>query len=575
MNFEKTLSRVKRSVRDTALAVALAPLVIGSALATTTYRTTALTKFPNTTSLQLNAIGPAGVIVGQSHANLTDNSPVLWNTAGDIVNLTPGVTGPITEFYAADINTMGQVLLQAGAPYLWIDGTLTPVHLGIDGTVTAFNDAGQIVGTSTANEAFLSSNGTATIIAPYRPSDINNKGQVVLNQLSNPNRAWFWENGALLDLGTLAGDTGSFAAAINAAGQVVGSSSTSLAQSRAVLWENGVIRDLGGAEFGASVVALDINDAGHIVGAARTSDGRNTTLLWADGAVRTLSPVLGQVSEKCRGVGINNPGEIAVLCRDAGGDQAFRLTPVATGVDVGVVVTPSASSVPVGGTLNYQLAVTNAGATPVTDVSLMDVLPAGVSLVSATPSQGSCSGTSSVTCSLGNLAGGAGASVQIAVIANTAGTLTNQASVTAREADVNALNDVSIVTVAATASAPATADLGITLSDSPDPVRRLRNLTYSINVRNAGPNVANGVNVSDTLPSSMRLVSATSTQGSCSGASTITCSLGNLASGASASVSIVVQPSSAGTFSNTATVRANTADPNTRNNSAAVSTRVR
>ena len=60
----------------------------------------------------------------------------------------------------------------------------------------------------------------------------------------------------------------------------------------------------------------------------------------------------------------------------------------------------------VGQSLTYTLHVANAGPSNATGVVLADVLPAGVSLVSAQPSQGSCTGTTTVSCALGTLAVG-------------------------------------------------------------------------------------------------------------------------------------------------------------------------
>ena len=452
---------VPTAVRASVLAFsALLAFTAGSATAATTYSTTStiLQKLPSTADIYLKAIGPTGSLVGQSFANLTDNSPVLWNTSGQITDLTPGLTGSISSFYAADINTAGQVLLQAGTPFLWTNGTLAPVNLGLEGTVNAFNDAGQIVGKSTSlGEAFISNNGVATLIgSPFNtatPQDINNSGQVILNNFSTGFRALFWENGVTLDLGVLLGDTESFARAINKAGQIVGSSSTSIQQGRAVIWENGIIRDLGGAAFGARLNAVDINNSGEIVGNAGSSFANNSvSLLWTNTGITNLNPVLGQTASKCSPYGINDAGQIAVICSiPATSDLAYyRLTPVATGADVGVVITPSTTSANVGSTLTYNVSVTNAGASTVSGVSLTNVLPTGVNFVSATPSQGSCSGTTTVACALGSLGSGVSANVQINVVPTVAGTLTNSASVTASEADVNALNNDASVAEAAT-----------------------------------------------------------------------------------------------------------------------------
>ena len=61
-----------------------------------------------------------------------------------------------------------------------------------------------------------------------------------------------------------------------------------------------------------------------------------------------------------------------------------------------------------GGTITYTLSVSNAGPFDAHNVTVDDPLPAGETLVSATPSQGSCSGT--VTCDLGTVANGGAAS---------------------------------------------------------------------------------------------------------------------------------------------------------------------
>ena len=94
------------------------------------------------------------------------------------------------------------------------------------------------------------------------------------------------------------------------------------------------------------------------------------------------------------------------------------------------------------------------------------------------------------------------------------------------------------------------------------------NITYTIAVANAGPSSAAGVTVNDVLPAGTTYMSATPSQGSCSGTSTISCPLGTMASGGSATVVIVVSsPSSSGPLSNTATVVSTTPDPATGNNS--------
>ncbi|HMC80127.1 MAG TPA: DUF4082 domain-containing protein, partial [Acidimicrobiia bacterium] len=82
------------------------------------------------------------------------------------------------------------------------------------------------------------------------------------------------------------------------------------------------------------------------------------------------------------------------------------------GADLSITKTASPDPVLVGSTLTYSLSVSDAGPAGATGVTATDPLPAGVSFVSASASQGSCSQSSgTVTCSLGSLAAGAGATV--------------------------------------------------------------------------------------------------------------------------------------------------------------------
>jgi uncharacterized repeat protein (TIGR01451 family) len=121
---------------------------------------------------------------------------------------------------------------------------------------------------------------------------------------------------------------------------------------------------------------------------------------------------------------------------------------------------------------------------------------------------------------------------------------------------------------------PPSADLSLAKTDSPDPVNVGANLTYHITATNNGPDPAAGVSLSDTLPSAASLVSTTPGAPTCTGTTTISCALGDLASGASTSVDILVRPTAQGTLANTATVTSLTPDPNTANNTATTTTTV-
>lgn len=131
------------------------------------------------------------------------------------------------------------------------------------------------------------------------------------------------------------------------------------------------------------------------------------------------------------------------------------------------------------------------------------------------------------------------------------------------------------------AAQPGSANLKITKSDSPDPVRIGQDLTYTIGVEDLGPSPATGVTVTDNLPRHVDLVSATGPAGACAvQGGKVTCAVGSLNpvgvryGGAPATVTIVVVPRSTGTIRNTATVKGDQKDPVTANNKATATTRV-
>jgi uncharacterized repeat protein (TIGR01451 family) len=118
------------------------------------------------------------------------------------------------------------------------------------------------------------------------------------------------------------------------------------------------------------------------------------------------------------------------------------------------------------------------------------------------------------------------------------------------------------------------ADVSLTKVASVSSVNVGGQITYTIKAANAGPDSAVATTVSDPLPADVSLVSASASAGSCSGASTVSCSLGTLASGGSATVTIVVKAVTAGTATNTATVSSSTPDSNMANNSATATTTI-
>jgi uncharacterized repeat protein (TIGR01451 family)/LPXTG-motif cell wall-anchored protein len=111
-------------------------------------------------------------------------------------------------------------------------------------------------------------------------------------------------------------------------------------------------------------------------------------------------------------------------------------------------------------------------------------------------------------------------------------------------------------------------DLSLIKTDVADPVNLGDNIVYQLKVANAGPDTATGVVVTDTLPAYTTFVSASGTQGSCSEAGGIvTCNLGTLGVGSSATITVTVTPTRVGAFTNGATVVGDQTDFNPSNNS--------
>ena len=251
----------------------------------------------------------------------------------------------------------------------------------------------------------------------------------------------------------------------------------------------------------------------------------------------------------------------------------FGFTPVS---DLVVIKSDDPDPVVAGENLTYTLHVTNQGPSPVTGVVVTDTLPAGVAFTSLTTTQGSGSHQAgTVTVQLGSLASGGDATITIvvAVLRSTTGPLLNQAVVTGDNFDPVPLNNSDDEPTQVIKRI----DLSIDKTDTPDPVIAGQRLNYTLLVTNLGPSDATGVTVVDTLPAGVTYVSATSSQGTVNASGgTLTATLGNLALGAQATITIAVDvaPSARGTLVNTASVSGSETETNLTNNEDQVSTQI-
>jgi uncharacterized repeat protein (TIGR01451 family) len=252
---------------------------------------------------------------------------------------------------------------------------------------------------------------------------------------------------------------------------------------------------------------------------------------------------------------------------------------------------------------NYSLTVRNNGPLAVAatnTITATDTLPAGITLTgtptgsgwTCTPNSGfPLAGPVAVSCTRpGPLAVNANApAITVPVIATTTGPLVNNACAAlsgAGPVDSNAANDCASVSISSTVLK---ADLQATSKTAnPDPVLAGQPLTYVISVINNGPDPATNVVVTDALASLVNiggLQSATpSPGGTCLPSApangvtqNLSCNLGTLGVGATATVTVVILPSIAvsGPRTNTARVASlDVGDPNPNNNSASVTSQV-
>lgn len=270
---------------------------------------------------------------------------------------------------------------------------------------------------------------------------------------------------------------------------------------------------------------------------------------------------------------------------DAGGDDGKLLdgwsltlsmiTPVNQLADLGLSVAATPDPVSAGSALTYIFTIANSGPGEAKGVAFTNTLPAGVTLLSAIPSQGfAITNANTVVASLGTLSSGAVAWVTNVVIP--------LPSVIPSGANSTILSNIATVGWIATDPAPGNnllvtlttvkrpiVDVGLSLTAAPEPAIAGVVLTNTIVVTNFGPDIAVGVTLTDPLPAGTAFVSADSTMGTCSNSGgVVTCALGDLPANAGATVSIVFTPSLLGLMTNTVSVVTISQDTNAANSTA-------
>ncbi|MEZ6127354.1 MAG: SdrD B-like domain-containing protein [Planctomycetaceae bacterium] len=318
------------------------------------------------------------------------------------------------------------------------------------------------------------------------------------------------------------------------------------------------------------------------IGDLAAGDDRELTLTLTVGP----SAVPGTIMNTVQVASVNETDTVAA------NDMAIEDTTVVRSVDIGLVKSDNNVTVTSGsgvGNLTYTITATNNGHSDATGVTVSDALitalPTGVTLVSATGTNGTTFNSTTGIWTIGNLnTGDSEVLTVILTVGLTAvpGTISNVAVVNSvTEPDPNPNNDQD------TEDTPVirTVDVDVTKSDNNDPITAgsgVGNLVYTVTARNNGPSNATGVVITDALiaglPTGFSLVSAVGSNGTTFDANTGIWTIGNLNTTdiRTLTVTLTVGAGAAsGTITNTAMVTAvNEMDSNLANNTASEDTTV-
>ncbi|TWB98053.1 putative repeat protein (TIGR01451 family) [Bradyrhizobium macuxiense] len=323
-----------------------------------------------------------------------------------------------------------------------------------------------------------------------------------------------------------------------------------------------------GPQSATSVFASDVLPASLSFVSATPSVGsyNSSNGLWTIGTVDTVTPatLLIRATVTSPTAATNTANIISAVEADpnpGNNSASATVTPQQADLSIAKIVdnpTPNA-----GATINYTITLSNAGPNTATNVTVQDLLPAGLTFVSATPSQGTySSGTGTWT--VGTVTAGVPQTLTIAAQVASSTALTNTATVShSDQYDPSAANNSASATIT-----PAQADLALSKTVDNAAPNVGDTITYTITLSNIGPNQATGVTVQDLLPAGLSLVSASPSQGSYI-LGTGTWTVGTVTTITPQTLTIRAVVTAANNITNTATVsHSDQFDPNTANNAA-------
>jgi uncharacterized repeat protein (TIGR01451 family) len=240
-------------------------------------------------------------------------------------------------------------------------------------------------------------------------------------------------------------------------------------------------------------------------------------------------------------------------------------------VDISLLKTGPASVLH-NAVVNYTVKVGNLSTvTTANNIVVTDTFSSGTFNAGATSPGCILSGPGTVTCTIASLGPLTSVNLNVAINATAVGSIVDTATLlSVTETDTNSANN----SASFTTTVVAVADLSIVKGDAPDPVNAGGNLTYTLDVTNAGPDASGPITVTDFLPAGTTFVSFAGTNWACLGTTTVTCTAPLvLASASSPTLTInVTAPPTGGSITNNALVTSTTADPTLPNTASAITT---
>ena len=202
---------------------------------------------------------------------------------------------------------------------------------------------------------------------------------------------------------------------------------------------------------------------------------------------------------------------------------------------IAVTYTVNSSTPNYQGNVVYTITATNNGPSTATGINLTSKLPSGLTYVSSSSSNYN---SNSGIWNIGTLNNGASATLTITAKVAQTGTITTYANTTAQ----NQYDPTGYDKKTLTLTVPKAADIGVTVSASTTQPGLYSNFYIYIDVVNNGPDTANGVEVTTSLPSGISFVSVSNIpQGTSYNSSTGKWTIGTLAPGQTVRLALRVE----------------------------------